>query len=138
MNNTIALSVDNIINTILAQTALRHHLRADRPPLLNRSHSAALAQLARNEASAIAARMNALTDTSDADIITFTVECIPAVCSTLCDLLHTALTSALLSSAYAGTDPDVSRHYRSLSSSASDTICTLTASRPASITPSLF
>lgn len=139
MKHTIALSVQNIINTVLARSALRHHLRADRPPLLNRGQTAALSLMARGIFASIAARIGAELGPDDPEILSLTLESESMDQRAVASALERAVVTSLLAETYGGTDAEISRYYQSHHQTAlTDLTAILQSAAPASIHPSLF
>lgn len=137
MNYIIALSSGNIINTVLARSALRHHLKPDRPPLLTRAQIPALSVLIANAFSSLAASIGAKADVSNQDVLTMTFDGRNLNNNAIADSCERAVTAAILSEAYADTDRELSNYYASLYESALNAIQSLLTSA-ATITPSIF
>lgn len=121
---TFSLSINVILTQVLAEAALRHHLKTDRPALLTLDHREALATLARGAFGMIClALMPAITDctlgTDDAypgtghDLLQADID-IPSDISpvALRLLLEHAMASHILAEAYSGTDPHLSDTFR--------------------------
>ena len=138
MKKSIAISTEAIVSTLLAETALRHHLSADRPPLLTRDQTPALARLAEGEATAIAAATGADISSpgDDGIIITLRMD-IPATtaASTVRLLIEKTVASRIAATAYAGICP---RTASAATSQAAETLAALRSllSAPATIVPS--
>ncbi len=138
MKTSIAISTEAIVSTLLAETALRHHLSADRPPLLTRDQTPALARLAEGEATAIAAATGADISSpgDDGIIITLRMD-IPATtaASTVRLLIEKTVASRIAATAYAGICP---RTASAATSQAAETLAALRSllSAPATIVPS--
>lgn len=138
MKTSIAISTEAIVSTLLAETALRHHLSADRPPLLTRDQTPAPARLAEGEATAIAAATGADISSpgDDGIIITLRMD-IPATtaASTVRLLIEKTVASRIAATAYAGICP---RTASAATSQAAETLAALRSllSAPATIVPS--
>lgn len=138
MKTSIAISTEAIVSTLLAETALRHHLSADRPPLLTRDQTPALIRLAEGEAAAIAAATGAAVSSSCDDVGILTLEMdIPATIAapTVRLLIEKTVASRIAATAYAGV---CSRTASAATSQAAETLAALRSllSAPATIVPS--
>ena len=140
MKTSIAISVSAIVGNLLAETALRHHLSPDRPPLLTRDQTAALRRLAASETAAIAAAVGASVNPpdDDSDIIALEVA-VPASASpaTLRALVEKTIGARITATAYAGTD---SRTAAASRATATESLGAMRAllSAPAAISPTRF
>lgn len=121
---TFSLSINVILTQVLAEAALRHHLKSDRPALLTLDHRPALATLATGAFGMIClALMPAVTDCSlgaDAlspdpvhDLLQADID-LPDGTSpvALRLLLEHAIASHILAEAYSGTDTHLSDTFR--------------------------
>ena len=112
MNVSIALSIDSLINDLLAQSALRFHLGSPRPNLLIRDNSQALARLVMSKMGEIASDINASMASSDADIVVFELSLqTGASASGLRSLIESAIVSATAAEIYVGCDPAAAAYH---------------------------
>ncbi len=122
MNVSIALSHENIVRTVLAESALRHHLDASRPPLLTPDQNAAVLQLAAGEIARVAMALGAGL-TVDGDISALSLE-IPSGSSpgALRSMIEQAVGAAVMKHAYAQVDSSVASCFGQLYDSAMECI----------------
>ncbi len=113
---TIAISVADITDRILAATAMRHILDSHRPPLLHADHREGLAPIIRSAFTEICLHLAAYAsdcELADSDVLSVTLRLPPmASAALLRGLIERALTCATLAEAYRGADPSLSGRHR--------------------------
>ncbi len=118
---TFSLSINVILTQVLAEAALRHHLKTDRPALLTLDHREALATLARGAFGMICLALitGCSLGTDDAspvtghDLLQADIDIPPGTSPVaLRLLLEHAMASHILAEAYSGTDPHLSDTFR--------------------------
>lgn len=108
MQTSIALSVNKIIEVIMARSALRHILDPQRPPLLIPDQRKALGLLIENLMERLALILHAGIK-SDDDVTVLTVDLPPGNNpSALRSNIEFAVASSVLAQAYSGIDSDFS------------------------------
>lgn len=125
MKTAIAISVDAIVDDLLAQTALRHYVDRNDPPLLTRDRKPALERAIRGVIASMAVEIGAalITDVEPSDVIILELE-LPATVSAgaLRGLMQQAVGASVTVTAYAGVDQNVVRRHEKLFATALDCI----------------
>lgn len=119
---TISLSIDSIISTALAQTAIRHCMDGNRPPVPNHDNRPALSRLARGAFGHVCVALVPLIRRCDppgaddcdncSDLMQFDIDDSHSLSGIgLRYLAEHAIESYLLSELYAGTDSETADRY---------------------------
>ena len=144
---TIAISVTDIADRILAATALRHLLDSNRPPLLHADHRDGLARVVRSAFAEICLRLapHAIDCELDgSDVLSVTLRLPASMAPALLrGIIERALTADALAEAYRGADAAVSAghaaDYDSLTSALLRSLTDATiADAPPSIRPHIY
>lgn len=113
---TIAVSVTDITDRILAATAMRHILDSGRPPLLHADHREGLVPVIRSAFTEICLSLASHAidcELADRDVLSVTLR-MPATVSPalLRGIIERALTCATLAEAYRGADASLAARHR--------------------------
>lgn len=129
----ISLSLIEITNQVLALSAMRHVLSAERPPLLHSDHADAIALMIRSAFAQVCmalcpAATDCNIDDDDAEIVSVTLE-LPRRVNALALrlLIEHAIVMNVLAQAYSGTDESIAGRYEGLYRFAADSLHTIMA-----------
>lgn len=114
MKLSIALSESNMIDRLLAHSALRHYLSEARPEVLTRDNAPALSRLIRGELAALALELgwSLRRESEDNDIAVIEASIGPAGSAVaLRELIESAVADAVAATAYAGCDAAIEARF---------------------------
>lgn len=114
MNLSIALSESNIIDRLLACSALRHYLSEARPEVLTRDNIPALSRLIRGAIASLALELgwSLRRDDESADVTVIEASVGVAGCAVAVrELIESAVADTVAATAYAGCDAAVEAHF---------------------------